>query len=243
MKIWTFSLCRNSADILPFWLMHYDSFVDRMHVWDDASTDGSQYILTDYPKVKLWKWPYPNSGIDEDLFLKFAYETYPMAAGKADWVMWVDTDEFIYHPNIVEVLAQADKDGFNVIQPEGFNMISDGMPKDDGRQIWEICNMGVPAPVYSKPVVFKPDISIQWVRGKHMLENCHPSVTKTTGVKLLHYRYLGYEYTKKKNANNYGRCGLANGDKNAAWSCAPDWKGAHSAEWAEAQKQFAVKIL
>jgi hypothetical protein len=95
--------------------------------------------------------------------------------------------------------------------------------------------MGVAAPVYSKPVIFDPRIKINWIRGKHDLENCDPVVGRETGMKLLHARYFGADYTRSKNAKNYARCGLLSGDKGAAWSCSPGYDGAtrSTLEWAE----------
>ena len=136
--------------------------------------------------------------------------------------------------------------GTEVIGSTGFNMMHSGIPKDDGRQIYEIAPLGVRAPVYSKPVVFRPHIKINWVRGKHALENCSPKMSEEPWIKLLHYRYLGEAYTRAKNANNFARCGLLNQDKNAAWSRDPRYDGVdkeHSPLWAEAAKAKAFNVM
>jgi hypothetical protein len=191
----------------------------------------------------LRNWPYC-TGIDEDLFLAHWQEWYPKARGNFDWVMIVDPDEFIWAPSVRTVLGVAQEAGYEVVRTEGFNMVGDGLPVNNPqREIWQLNPMGVPAPVYSKPVVFQPGIQINWIRGKHALENCNPKVTPHAPLKLLHYRYLGAAYTAAKNAKNYGRCGLLNGDKGAAWSCAPDYTGEHSAPWAEEAKKRAVNVL
>lgn len=239
MTIWTFTICRNSADLVRFWLRHYDRIADVMFVWDDNSTDGTKEILQEHRKVVCLKWPY-DTGIDEDRFLQFAYEQYPNAEGCADWVMWVDMDEFIYHPQLTDMIQDVDSSGYNVIRPDGFNMMHDGIPHDDGRQIWEVCNTGVAAPVYSKPVIFKPSSGVRWNRGKHELEHCQVKLAEGTGIKLLHYRYLGYEYTKQRNLNNYSR---VPGDKAAAWTCNPDWHGEHSPDWAAQALKLAKPII
>ena len=242
MKIFVFSLCRNEADILPFYLRHYSAFADRIFVWDDQSTDGSRELLLANPKVTLNDWSH-DSGIDEDLFLQFAYATYPLARGQADWVIWVDCDEFIYDPDLEGVLREAQEQQYEVVQTVGFNMAGDGLPADDGRQIWEILVNGVSAPVYSKPVVFRPECEIRWNRGKHDLEQCNVRLSPLPMLKLLHYRYLGAEYTRRKNLKNYDRVGLKTGDKSHGWSCSPDWKGDHSPEWAEAIKAKAYPVV
>ena len=240
MKIWVFALCRNEAPIIPFWLRHYMLFADRILVFDDASDDGSRELLQACPKLSLYDWPF-KGGIDEDVFLKFAQDTYVLAVGSADWVMWVDMDEFLFHPDMIALLAEMKGHAVDVVRTQGFNMTGDGLPKDDGRQIWEILRCGVPAPVYSKPVVFRPEAEVRWNRGKHALENCSAKLSIDAPILLLHYRYLGGIYTAMKNKRNYDRCGLLGGDKGAAWSCAPTWKGEHSPEWAESIKGCTSK--
>lgn len=245
MKILVFSLTFNNADILPFWLRHYSTFADEISVWDDHSTDTTRRILSANPKVILRDWPH-RTGIDEDAFLAHWQEWYPKARGHFDWVMIVDPDEFI-HANYIKTVLQYEADkGTEVIKPSGYNMVGDGIPLDDGRQIYDINPMGVAAPVYSKPVIFRPQIAINWIRGKHDLEHCKPIVNAEAGFKLLHYRYLGADYTRAKNAKNYARCGLTTGDKGAAWSCSPGYDGVdkeHSPAWAEAVKSKAVNVM
>lgn len=245
MKIIVLAITHNCADVLPFFLRHYSTFADEIAVWDDASTDGTQTLLMRNDKVCLRDWPH-KTGIDEDLFLDHWQQWYPTTRGKFDWVMIVDPDEFIYAPFVRNELEREMDAGTEVIKPMGYNMTGNGLPKDDGRQIWEIAQMGVAAPVYSKPVIFRPHIKINWIRGKHALENCNPVISDNTDFKLLHYRYMGADYTRAKNAKNYARCGLLSGDKGAAWSCSPGYDGPdkeHSPQWAEFAKTKAFNVL
>lgn len=245
MKILIFTLTHNNADIIPWFLRHYCAFADEISVWDDKSDDGTREILKANPKVMLRDWPH-NTGIDEDLFLTHWQEWYPKARGGFDWVIIVDSDELIWHENIRHALEVAKERDIQVVRPQGYNMTGDGIPafdpKDD-RQLWELSPMGVLAPVYSKPVIFQPYIRINWVRGKHELEMCSPVMLGDSQFKLLHYRYMGREYTARKNAQNYARCGLLSGDKGAAWSCKPDYTGEHSPAWAEKAKMRAYNVL
>lgn len=244
MKVIVFMLNFNNADVLPFTLRHYSTFADEISVWDDQSTDGSRHILRSHDKVLMREWPY-DTGIDEDRFLAHACEWYPKAHPAFDWAMWVDPDEFIYAPDVRKVLEENSQ--YDVITTLGYNMTGNGLPKDDGHsQIYELNPNGIHAPVYSKPVVFRPSAYVRWNRGKHALQDCNPKVTPVAQFKLLHYRYMGKYYTKKRNTKNYGRCGLKNGDKNAAWSCSPSYDGKdkeHSPTWAESIKNAGVNVL
>jgi glycosyltransferase involved in cell wall biosynthesis len=246
MKVLVFVITYNCADVLPYFLRHYSSFADEISAFDDFSNDGTRELLKANPKVLLRDWPHPGCGINEDLFLAHWREWYPKARGRFDWVMIVDPDEILYHPKPLISLHQIKNSAMEVIRPVGFNMTGDGLPVDDGRQIWEISPMGVHAPVYSKPVIFTPNIKIDWIRGKHDTENCSPILLEGGGWKLLHYRYMGATYTAAKNAKNYARCGLDSGDKGAAWSCSPSYNGVdkeHSPLWAEEAKKKAVNVL
>lgn len=242
MKVWVFGLCYNEAEILPWWLKHYEQFAEKILVWDDKSTDGSREILQSHPKVECHTWPY-DDGISEDQFLDFANRTYPIACGKADWVMWVDMDELLYADDVPRLLEEERAKGVQVIPSVGFNMTGDGLPPLDNRQLWQIMQQGVHAPVYSKPVVFDPNCLMRWNRGKHALAICDGKIADRPKFKLLHYRYLGVCYTKGRNAKNYARCGLSTGDKGAAWSCAPGYTGEHSAQWAEEAKTKSFNVI
>lgn len=243
MKILGIMLTYNYADMIKFTLRHYSTFLDELWAFDDKSTDGTREALAACPIVKLEDWPYPGSGIDEDLFLNFAYETYPKAVGKFDWVCWIDPDEIIYAPDIRQVFDDC-IGKYDVIQSCGYNMLGEGLPKDDGvSQIWELSPIGVHAPLYAKPIIFNPSVKMVWNRGKHHLLSEGLRVTPHSCVKLLHYKYLGEEYTKYRNKKNYDRCGLKNNDKSAAWTCVPEWKGEGSPEWVSLARKEQFNVI
>lgn len=247
MNITVCSICRNEAALLPFWLRHYLAFADRIIVWDDHSDDGSFDLLDKASKrVEARRWPF-DTGIDEDLFLQFAYSAIRSLRGKTDWIIWPDMDEFVWAVNVRATCESATADGFDIIRSKGFNMVHDGLPNDNGEQLWKLAPMGVAAPVYDKPIVFSPACGIKWNRGKHAVQwqdmDSRITITPNPCLKLLHYRYLGEEYTRQRNARNYERCGLTNGDKGAAWSCAPDYKGEGSPEWAATLKDKAFNVI
>lgn len=240
MKIWVFTVSHNEEAIAPWFLRHYGQFADRILVWDDASTDRTRQILRSHPSVTLFDCPW--SGLDEDKALHHAYDVYPSARGKADWCIWVDMDELIYDPALLFRMGRlSNESNYEVIRTQGYNMVGDGLPRNlyFHRQIWELNQMGVRADVYSKPVVFRPQAKVRWIRGKHALEDCDPIVSDKPMLKLLHYRYLGATYTAQKNAKNFERCV----DKGVAWSCRPDYTGEHSAQWSEEAKREAFNVL
>ena len=249
MKILSILITHNCAEILPFHFRHYDQFVDEYWVFDDHSTDGTREILKANPRVKVLEYDQPE-GLYEETNQFLICREYPKAVGKFDWVMVPDPDEFLiafgWHPQR-ELFRDALALDYEVIKSEGFNLIGDSFPQDDGKsQIYVLNPMGVRAPVYDKPIVFQPHINIRWMRGKHQLENCNPVVTPTPMLKLIHARYFGSEHTRQRNAQNYHRLGLLNGDKGPGWSVSPEYDGDNlegSPKWADWARCKAFNVL
>jgi hypothetical protein len=249
MKILSILILHNAAEILPFHFRHYDQFVDEYWVFDDHSTDGTLELLKANPRVKLLEYT-QKEGLYEEVNQFLIYDTYPKAVGKFGWVMVPDPDEFLVPQppfDLFTSLIVADATHREVIQTKGFNLVGPKFPKDDGKsQIYELNPMGVSAPIYSKPIVFRPEATVRWMRGKHQLENCNPSVTPVPMLKLIHARYFGADYTRERNAKNYERCGLLDNDKGPAWSCSPEYDGQHlegSPKWAEWAQTQAFNVL
>lgn len=245
--VWVFAHMRNEARLLPFWLRHYSTFAQNILVFDDGSDDGTLEILAQHPKVTVSDLGM--GGIDEDELLKLAHRTYPLARGQADYCMWVDGDEFIYHPNMLDALEWHQAQKHEVIETVGFNMMGAELPDDDGTsQLTDLYSTGVRAPVYSKPVVFNPKAKVSWSRGKHTLSCPGMVIGKDRDeyhqnpwrLKLLHYRFLTPEYTKLRNARQYDRVGA---DKGPAWSCAPDRDGEHSPAWVKRTMHLARDVV
>ena len=174
---------------MPYWLRHYTQFVDKIIVYDDNSDDGSKELMLDAGvEVRACPW----SGIDDIIYPLFASNQYKEARQQADWVIWVDGDEFIYHPNIRSRLEQLTRSGVTVPHTQGYNMFSDGPPTGSG-QIYDEIKNGVADHRYSKPVVINPDVDLVWEPGRH---NAYFVSAKRDDdgkepLKLLHYRWFG----------------------------------------------------
>ena len=232
MKIFVLTTTYNEAPLAPWFLRYYEQFADKIIVYDDHSTDGTREILKAHPKVEFNDWTHDN-GIDEYERLAWSYRCKNACIGQCDWMFVVDFDEFIFGPykfgdEVPRVLAEQYAKGVHTIQTSGFNMMhkrsrDEGVPNIAGFapdvQLWQVIPTGVYAPVYSKPVVIRPEADVNWHRGRHQLGDCNPMLSLKPMLKLLHFRYLSPAYTKERNARNYARCGFKTGDKACAWSC------------------------
>lgn len=246
MRIWIFAHARNERAMCGFFARHYSAFADQIHIFDDGSDDGTQAILAQYPKVTVH--PIQMGGLDEDGLLNLCQEKYPMARGHCDYAMWPDMDEFVHHPNILQVLAKHKAAGCDVVRTLGFNMMGAPLPADDGvSQITDIYRTGVRAPVYSKPIIFNPKRHITWSRGKHTVheEGLHVSPlykeyqAEADCVKLLHYRYLTPEYCRERNAKQTARITC----KHMGWAQRPDYDGEHSPSWVTRTMHLARDVV
>lgn len=217
MKIDVYVMIHNEEFMLPYFLRHYGKYADRIFAFEDQSTDRSREILEAEPKVTILEvWEH---GINEphwinDLWPK--YEHY--SRGVADWVIQVDCDEFVYHPDLIGLLQREREKGVQVLTTEGYTMVANGIPTTDG-QIYEEFKMGLPDRLSGKSCVFDPMIYLRFAPGRHSIKGLTDYTLRNyhSGLKLLHYRYLGEEYFEERDRRNHARGILVSG-KNTPYS-------------------------
>jgi glycosyltransferase involved in cell wall biosynthesis len=197
MRIVAYTLCWNEEKMLPFYLRHYEKFCDSIIIYDNISTDSSVELAQKHPKVEVRK--YGTTEIDERAYLKIKNNAYKEERGKSDFVIVGDMDEFLYAPDIMRLFEKAKRQRSAIICTDGYEMVGDKFPVDDGRQIWEIVDTGVQSGVFSKRICFSPEIDICFTAGCH---HCNPrgKNVKVSSVhaSMLHYRWLGVEYVMER---------------------------------------------
>src|SRR5947209_6450977 len=128
MEIHLYALCWDDADMLPFFFRHYDPIISKYFIFDDCSTDDSPTILQSHPKVELI--PFLRS--DPDSFtlseLSLTDECWKRSRGQADWVLVIDIDEHLYHPDLPALLRRYRDDGITIVPALGYQMISERFP-------------------------------------------------------------------------------------------------------------------
>ncbi len=188
-RIWICSICKDEAQCLPWFLRHYTPWVERIIVYDEASTDGTQAILSDCPKVDLRECPF--TGLDDEKFMGIVNGWFQEARGQADWCAFVDIDELLWRPNILGFLSQAMAD---VIAACGIALISpSGWPADDGKsQIYDLVKTGVRQDNYDKKLLFRPSLNFQHCIGRHtMFDWPKHNGQEECGLTLFHLHHLG----------------------------------------------------
>jgi glycosyltransferase involved in cell wall biosynthesis len=196
MVIHVFSVMHNEEKLLPYWLRHYSTFVDKIFIADDESSDKTVEIAKANPKVEVFKLENDTPGKNnEPAMTKFFIDGYKKySRGAADWVIFADGDEFFYHKDIVKKLKDAKNNGEKVIKTTAFSMVSQTFPTTNG-QIYDEIKRGVRNVDHDKSVIIDPKIDISYVwQARHkivMPENVH---WQRIGLLMLHYQHLGRDY-------------------------------------------------
>lgn len=195
MRIHVFTVCWNERPILPYFLRHYGEFCEKIVVYDNGSDDGSQDLITAHPagEVRVLE---SGGEFREDVTTGIKDSAWKEAAEQPDWVVVCDMDEFLYHPRMLEFLAECKEQQVTIPTPTGWQMVHDRFPQTAG-QIYEEVRKGFIEPSYGKPAIFDPTAitAMNYTPGCH---KCEPhgrvKYRSDPALKLLHLKYLGLDY-------------------------------------------------
>jgi hypothetical protein len=233
MRVWLYCICRNEERLMPYFLRHYAPWVERLTFFDGNSTDSTREIIAGYPNAIVENWPGEDALVD-DVFMDFANERWKDARCHADYVIWVDADEFLYHPDMIGLLQRYLAEGVNIPQVRGFTMVSRSFPTTSG-QIYDEVRTGFPDCAWDKKAIFRENMI--WNVGRHSIN--HPALTirssSSVDIKLLHYRALGVDYVRDRHKRNWDRVPERCRRLNLGTNCAPEYTGHHSVVWFEEQ--------
>jgi hypothetical protein len=214
-KIYLFACCYNEATILPFFLDYYKNYVgvSRFFVFDGGSDDGSLEILERYGATIILE---KHDTLNDLVLMNFRNNFYKQYRDECDWVIVCDLDEFIYHPNLKDRLAQMTGEGVTIPKIAGYSMISLDVPEfEEGNFLPYLCTKGEPDPhSANKNLIFKPNVDINYSMGCH---SCAPQgdvvFSAEYELKNLHYMSLSYAQVIQKSERQHRR--LSDWNKNA----------------------------
>lgn len=205
MKITLYTICYNEQEMLPYFLNHYSKMVDKIVVYDNYSTDNSRQILESFKDCEI-------EIIDYDTNNQYSEESQTNLRNNcwkndtdSNYIIVVDIDEIIYHPNFREFLSS--NKNIDCFKPIGYDMICDDVPTDHSKQIYEIVKTGTLNTMYSKVALFRREniSETNFKYGSHLssfLGIKTLMVHESKGdLKLLHYKCLSYEYVVKKHSD------------------------------------------
>lgn len=177
MRIEAFLVCWNESEIMPLVVKHYHRFCDKITILDNWSTDGSDK-LAESLGCEVIKFGTKFFDDQENMNIKNSC----WKGTDADWVVVADFDE-------IPIIYILDTDEFTICRTQGWQIMSDEMPKND---ITEITN-GFKFDNYSKSIIFSPKYitDINYNPGAH---KCDPKGDVRWSKKIysvLHYKHIG----------------------------------------------------
>lgn len=239
VSVWCFTVVRNEEVLMPYFMRHYKEFCSKIIVYDDHSTDNTRQIVWQNGGIVR---DCPWSGLDDIKHTEFAAQQYKEARGEADWVIWVDADEFIWHRQLTKRLLSLTLDGVTLPRVQGYSMVSDHVPDGTG-QIYDEIRMGFRDDSYGKQCVFSPLIDIIWSAGKHEAYSLQSVSNTEDPLKLFHYRYLDATWHKQRNERNYARLDPINIARQHGIETYPGYEGKHSSSWYQDKARTLIDCI
>jgi len=217
MNITVYTMCYNAERLLPFFLDHYSKFATEIIIYDNESTDKTVSIASKHPLVTKINTINTDNTVNDQILIDFKNTCWKDST--SDYVIVVDVDELLYHPNIISFLKE-NRD-FLIFKPCGYDMICETFPNNNSSIISQI-KKGNRNGMFDKSCIFNPKLikDINYNHGAHV---CNPSYINSEvknpyfysenyecELKLLHYKYLGLDYFIQKNTRNKKRLSKLN---------------------------------
>lgn len=200
--------------MLGFFFRHYDRYVERYVFYDDGSDAPTLDILRAHPRAELRRLEraFPDSFLRSAPVQQDAM--WKESRGQADWVIITSVDEHLYHADLTAYLETCRRTGVTIIPALGYQMISRLFPAADALLCCD-CPWGASYDPMNKLGIFDPDAieETNYERGRH---RAHPTGTvrypPRDELLNLHYKYLGVDYIRRRNADLLAKLGSANAE-------------------------------
>lgn len=181
-----FTMGYNEEKILPHFINHYKQFCRNITFYNNCCTDNSIDICKANGVTVI------DTGLDEinDIeFLKIKQNSY--INSDADFVIVVDTDEIVYHPDLLKLLELYKTQGVTLPKVRGYTMATDKGYPSEGLLV-ESIKTGIVARQYAKRCIFSPKLSIRWSTGQHAIVNCQGLLKESEqeDISILHYKFV-----------------------------------------------------
>jgi len=170
------------AEIIGLTIKHYQQFCTKIIVFDNHSTDRTREIATEMgAEVRLFGIP---GVLDDKEYLKI--KNFAWKGSKADWVIVVDCDEILWHPNMNQVLSE---EGYSIFSTQGWDIVSHEVPRGTLTSV----RNGYAYSNYSKSAIFNPRMirEIGYVYGCHQAKPAGLIRYSPHLLMLFHYSNIG----------------------------------------------------
>lgn len=238
-----YAACWNEIGMVEWFLRHYDPWVERYVIFDDGSTDGSPERLAEHPRVELRRFErtHPDSLV---LSLLELYDNgWKESRGKADWVVVVNLDEHLHHPDPLGYLDRCARAGVTAIPALGYQMVSETAPPPEAT-LTEAVRLGVPWRNMSKLALFDPNAidEIAYAVGRHSAAPTGRVVYPDRDeLVLLHFKCLGVDWVDGRHAEQRTRLGTV--DRSKGYGHRYLFERSETEEWLSGLHGEAVEAL
>lgn len=215
----------HDADRLAAFLRHHEPWAERIFVWNlEGHPSGIDDRMAD-PNITLRSHRAAgNSLIDHQRQLFDS--VWKASRGRADWVLLLNADEHLYHPDLPAHLARCAAEGVTALSAIGYEMISDRSPTELNPEVWwgRQITQGVRSPGLDRLLLFAPSAITETHFSPglhHAWPEGHVVWPRDCEMQLLRFQMLGeshYLETARARAGD-----LLPGDHEQRWSCHWTW--------------------
>lgn len=225
LKIHIYTVTFNEQHFVKNFLEAYKG-AERIVAYDNQSTDNTVELLSKDPRVEVRSWD-SGSQIRDDKYLEIKNNCWKESKGLADWVIVVDFDEIFCraeHNNYNLSRFSLDleypyDEGYNIIKPFGYNMISLYSPLGAKGHPYDYSKNAVYHWPQEKCCCFRPDQlkEINFVPGCHAIfpePVGEERILFTPEYKLLHFKHWNIDLYMEKmriSASRMSEINLKNG--------------------------------
>lgn len=165
----------NESFMAPFFLNHY-SYADKITVlYDDATTDNTREIISNYPNAQIVPFTFPNL-FDDVLKVETIRDYY--LHSECDWVIIPDSDEFVFCDDLHEFLSRQVSD---IVRVRLYQVYRHANEKDldPSIPIYLQRRHGDPDVIKgqnshgTKPIIARRGRRVHWMPGIHSVWNPH----------------------------------------------------------------------
>lgn len=189
MRIEAFLLCYNETDIMRLVVKHYQSFCDKITIYDNHSTDGSAELAKSLGCEVI---PFGDQFFNDQHNMDVKNSCWK--GSLADWVIVADFDEVFFSGSMDyrerSVLQDLKDKAVTIVNTIGWQIMSDSMPKED---LLEVTN-GYEFSNYGKSICFNPQAitEMNYNPGAHRIDPRGDVATDLMySMYVLHYKHIG----------------------------------------------------
>ena len=192
----SYFVCYNEENIIPHLLKYYLSFCEKVTIIDNGSTDKTVEIVKSFPNTEVINFD-SKGEFHDGIHVQIKNSIWKKSVGVADYVILGDSDEFLYHENMLQFLIDSKEKGVTLFKPTGYHMVAneDFILKSTDNLI-ELVKNGVRTEVLDKMMMF----DCNKIKEINYNFGCHSAfpfgeikLYNNPDLKMLHYKFLGLE--------------------------------------------------